>query len=80
MRACENAGRTSAPCLPQALQVKLGSMSDSLTVIGPAIGADGDVVGAVVVAALDQHGVDTGLAQFAETDFPGVVRHGGPSR
>jgi hypothetical protein len=32
MRACENFGRTSAPFLPQCVQVKLGSMSDSRTV------------------------------------------------
>jgi hypothetical protein len=29
--ACENFGRSSAPRLPQAVQTKPGSMSDSLT-------------------------------------------------
>ena len=37
--------------------------------IRPAIGAGGDVVAAVVVAAVDQHRVDTGCAQFAERDL-----------
>jgi hypothetical protein len=31
MRACENFGRTSAPRLPQRVQVKFGSMSESRT-------------------------------------------------
>jgi hypothetical protein len=30
MRACENFGRNSAPRLPQAVQTKRGSLSDSL--------------------------------------------------
>ena len=38
MRACGNFGLTSAPRLPQAVEMKPGSMSDSLNII-PAVGA-----------------------------------------
>ena len=72
MRARENFGRASAPRLPQAVQTKSGSMSDSL--IGPALGTDRDVVAAAVIAAIDQHIADAGCAHFAEDDF---LRAGG---
>jgi hypothetical protein len=47
--------------------------------IGPAVGADRDMVAALVVPAIDQNIADTGCAQFAERDFLRVGRHGGPS-
>jgi len=43
--------------------------------IGPAVGSDGDVVTATVIAAVDQHFADTGCAQFAERDFLLGGRH-----
>jgi hypothetical protein len=64
MRACENFGRTSAPFLPQCVQVKLGSMSESRTV---SVGFD--VMAAAVIAAIDQHVADAGFAHLAEGDL-----------
>src|SRR6478736_6176597 len=65
MRACENFGRTSAPFLPQCVQVKLGSMSESRTV---SVGFD--VMAAAVIAAIDQHVADAGFAHLAEGELP----------
>jgi hypothetical protein len=47
--------------------------------IGPAVGADRDMVAALVVPGIDQNIADTGCAQFAERDFLRVGRHDGPS-
>ena len=68
MRACENFGRTSAPFLPQCIQVKLGSMSESRTV---SVGFD--VMAAAVIA--DQHVADAGFAHLAEGDLLLIGRH-----
>jgi hypothetical protein len=43
--------------------------------IGPAVGADLDVV-----AAIDQHPADAGRVHFAERDVLRVGRHGRPSK
>ena len=37
--------------------------------MGPAVGAERDVVAAAVVAAIDQHVADAGFAHLAEGDF-----------
>jgi hypothetical protein len=37
--------------------------------IGPAVGADRDLVAAAVIAAIDQHIADAGGAHFSEGDF-----------
>jgi hypothetical protein len=44
--------------------------------IGPAVGADLDMVAATVIPAIDQHIADAGCAHFAEGDFGVVGGHG----
>jgi hypothetical protein len=66
-----NSGLTSAPRCPQPLNADM---------IGPAVGADLDVMAASVVAAIDQHIANAGGAHFGERDFLRVGRHGrGPA-
>ena len=43
--------------------------------IGPAVGADLDLMAAPVVAAIDQYVANAGGAHFAEGDFLRVGRH-----
>ena len=38
-------------------------------IIGPAVGVGFDVMGAAMIAAIDQHVADAGGAHFAERDF-----------
>src|ERR1700727_688348 len=61
-------GRTSAPRLPQALQVNRGSMGTP-EVVGPFAGAHLDRTAAFVVSAIDQDPVDAGGAHLAEADL-----------
>ena len=68
MRARENFGRTSAPRLPQAVQTKSGSMSDSL-IPGQRSALIVVRVAASVIPTIDQHIADAGCAHFAEDDF-----------
>ena len=48
---------------------KIGLDAESTHVIRPAVGADRDVVAAVMIAAIDQNTADAGRAQFAERDL-----------
>jgi hypothetical protein len=47
--------------------------------IGPAVGANLDVMAATMVAAIDQHAANTGIAHFPER-FLRVGGHGGPEQ
>jgi hypothetical protein len=64
-------GLTSAPRLPQTLQVKRSSISDSLASSGPSIAADCDGVAAAVVGAKDQQAAHAHFAHFSKGDFGG---------
>ena len=75
MRECEKFGRTSAPFLPQHVQVNLDSMSE-LHIVGPAIGVGFDVMATSMIAAIDQHVADAGFAHLAEGDLLRGGRHG----
>ena len=57
--------------LPQAVQTKRGSRSDSLMCSGPGIGALRDVVAALVIRATDQDATNTGFAHLVEGDVLG---------
>ena len=63
----------SAPRLPQAVQVKRGSMSDSPSSSGQRIGAEGDGMAAVIVGAIDQDTAHARLAHVAEGDLHRAV-------
>ena len=69
MRVCENFGRTSAPFLPQHVQVKLGSMSESQTSSTQPFSVGFDMAAAAVIAPIDQDVADAGRAHFAKGDF-----------
>jgi hypothetical protein len=54
--------------LPQRVQVKIGSMSESLTASAqPSVGLG--VVATAMIAPIDQHAADAGRAHLAEGDF-----------
>jgi hypothetical protein len=75
MLACENFGRNSAPRLPQRLQVKFGSMSESRTSSGQPSALVSRLMAATVIPAVDQDVAHAGCAHFAEGDFNGVGHH-----
>jgi hypothetical protein len=76
VRACGIIGRTSADAFAAggADEVRLDVREPHI--IGPAVGADLDMVAAAVIAAIDLHIADAGCAQFAECDFLRVRRPG----
>jgi hypothetical protein len=55
IRAGSKSGLISAPRLPQTRQTNLSSMSDKSKVVRPEVGADPDVVAAMVIPAIDQY-------------------------
>jgi hypothetical protein len=60
-------GRTSAPRLPQVVQVKRSSMSDSLrSSVRPLVSADCGRVAAAVVRAIDQNAAHAHVAHIGE--------------
>ena len=76
--ARENFG-LSAPRVPHLVQVKLGSTSDRRMLSGPLIGADLDVVAALVVAAIDQDICGRRRSAFRRRLFLRIGhRHGRP--
>ena len=67
-------GRTSAPRLPQAVQTKCGSRSESL-VIGPCVTVDRQRVAAAIVRAVDQQPAHTAVAHLGKGDLHGAIGH-----
>ena len=75
MRMCENFGRTSAPFLPQRVQVKVWFDVGEPDIVGPAVGVGFDVMATSMIAAIDQDVADAGFAHFPEGYFLRVRRH-----
>ena len=66
MLVCENFGLSSAPRLPQAVQVEARLDVRQSHMSRPAVGADLDMVAALVIAAIYQDVADAGCAHLAE--------------
>jgi hypothetical protein len=68
MRACENVGRTSAPFLPQGVQVKFGSMSESR--ISSAHGSESDVSARQLAGRFTRRSGRQAMIAAMEAAFP----------